>query len=211
MSKPDFEAAKEYVLERLEKELPRNLFYHGIYHTKDDVLPSAERLAEMEGLSKEDLLLLRTAALYHDIGYIEQYKCNEDIAVRIASEILPDFGYSSEQIGRIGQIIMATKMEVINGNSTQSPDPDDLLQKLMCDADLDSLGREDYLVLSGLLLRELVEYGVKIEPEDWVRRQVKLLENHSYFTESAKSLRNEGKQGNIRVLREILDVIESKK
>ncbi len=93
MSQPDFERAREYVLMRLEQELPPNLFYHGIHHTRDDVLPAVARLAAMARLSKRQTLLLKTAALYHDIGFIEQYEMNEPVAIRIASETLPSFGY----------------------------------------------------------------------------------------------------------------------
>ncbi|MBD3307797.1 phosphohydrolase, partial [candidate division KSB3 bacterium] len=76
MDKADFEKAEAYVLTRLGEELPNDLPYHGIHHTRDDVLPAAERLAMLAGLNGDHFLVLRTAALYHDIGYVEQYAHN---------------------------------------------------------------------------------------------------------------------------------------
>lgn len=110
MGKIDFEVVKAHVLKRLEEELPPDLYYHGIRHTRDSVLPSAEHLAQAANLNPEDFLLLRTAALYHDMGYIEQYDANEPIAARIAREELPSFGYQPGQIEVIKKVILATQL-----------------------------------------------------------------------------------------------------
>ena len=110
MNLPDFERARQYALERLERELPDTLTYHCLAHTRDDVVPAVERLAAPEGVDGEDLLLLRTAAYYHDLGFVEQPVDHEAAAARIASEILPRFGYSPAQICVINGIILATRI-----------------------------------------------------------------------------------------------------
>ena len=46
------------------------------------VVPASILLGEKANLSEEDKLLLKTAALYHDVGYIEQYEKNEPIGTR---------------------------------------------------------------------------------------------------------------------------------
>jgi uncharacterized protein len=196
MSAPDYERAKAYVISRLEQELTPDLTYHSLRHTLHDVLPAAQRLGEMEGISADDTLLLNTAALYHDIGYIEQYTRNEEIAVRIAAETLPDFGYSNSQIERIGQIIMATQLP---------QQPQDLLQSLICDADLDALGRDDFYILSFALRLELERYGQPTTLREWFERQLAFLEAHSYFTPSAQSLRDAQKQHNAQEIRNLLN------
>jgi len=184
---PDWHRAKQYVLKRLE-ELPPNLDYHGIHHTRDDVLPAAIRLAELAEVDEEEALLLRTAALYHDIGFLEQYTQNEPVAVRIATETLPGFGFSPAQIEIVGDIIMATRLP-------QSPH--NFIEELMCDADLDSLGRDDYFTTSHNLHTELAAYGVHLTLTEWYERQIGFLSSHSYFTAVARSLREATKQQNI--------------
>lgn len=202
----NFEKAKSYVFVRLERELPGNLFYHGIHHTREDVLPATERLAGIEGILGYDLLLLKTAALYHDIGYVERYQGNEPIGVRIAKESLPTFGYSSREIDRIGEIIMATQVRYVDGKLVQSADRSDLLQKIMCDADLDSLGRDDFFSICHNLKRELSEQGVKKNLKEWYEFEILFLQNHEYYTNAARRLRNGGKLGNLEEIRRLFYV-----
>ena len=206
LTTPDFESAKEYVFRRLETELSSKLFYHGVHHTRDDVLPAFERLSELEGVSEEDLVIGRTAALYHDVGYLEQYAKNEPIGVRIARETLPGFGYAPNQIERVGEVIMATQLQMVAGKLIQVPDRNDLLQMIMCDADLDTLGRDDWFSISESLRRELKEYGIYQTPRQWAVGSLDFQENHSYFTNAAQRLRNEGKQRNITELKDLLRV-----
>jgi predicted metal-dependent HD superfamily phosphohydrolase len=191
-NRPDLEQAKAYILEHLSQGLPDGLRYHAIQHTFEDVLPAAERLAELAGLSEEERLLLHTAALYHDIGYIEAYDQNEAIAARIAQETLPRFGYQPGQIGIIAQAILATRFP-------QSPKT--YLESLLCDADLDTLGRDDYFDTGRDLWQELKERGRELSRREWHERQIKLLSEHRYFTEVAQKLRSEGQQRNLEELR----------
>src|SRR5512147_2383317 len=98
MHQPDFEAAQRYALERLQRELSPLITYHSLAHTLDEVAPAADQFAVLEGEVGEDLLLLRTAALYHDIGYVEQHHDHEAGSVRIMTAVLPGFGYGPTQI-----------------------------------------------------------------------------------------------------------------
>src|SRR5438034_567163 len=101
MHDPDFERATHYALERLERELTPDLRYHSLVHTRDEVVPAAERLAAMSGVAGEELMLLRTAAYYHDLGFVLQSNEHEAIGARMAASILPTFGYAPTQIEAI--------------------------------------------------------------------------------------------------------------
>lgn len=199
MAKPDYASVREYVARRLREELAPDLYYHAPSHTLDDVLPAAERLAKTEGIQGEDLLLLRTAAVLHDIGYIFQYAQNESIGVQVAGEVLPGFGYTSGQIERIGELIMATKMP---------QQPRGLLQQIICDADMDSLGRADFHIVSHKLRLEMAAYLQPMSVRDWYYFQIKFLEQHHYFTASARGLRDRGKAQHVRDIKELLGLNE---
>src|ERR1035437_4493835 len=110
MAISDYEAARRYVLERLEKELPSNLNYHCLGHTRDEVIPAVDQLSAMEKVDENARLLLRTAALFHDLGYIERIEGHETASARIAGQVLPGFGYTSEQVDTVCSLIMATRM-----------------------------------------------------------------------------------------------------
>ncbi len=195
MTQPDFDKAKTYVLERLAVELSPTMFYHSLAHTKDDVVPAIERLASIEGVNGEDLLLLKTAAYFHDIGYIEKSTDHETVSIAIAEQVLPSFGYNPQQIQTIKALIMATRLPQT---------PHSKLEQIMADADLDVLGRGDYLSRSHALREEMAANGNAMSDEEWFTRQLSFLQTHQYFTQAAKHLRNPKKQQNAQELIELL-------
>jgi len=187
----DYSKARQYILDRMEKELPRDLLYHKLEHSLD-VLAAAERIASAEDICGKDLELLKTAALFHDSGFIYQYKCNEKVACEIARQSLPEFGYASGDIEKICGMIMATSIP---------QGPKNLLEKILCDADLDYLGRDDFEGIAETLRREMKLHGREFTDEEWLAFQLDFLEMHSYFTQSAKKMRDAKKQENIDRLR----------
>ncbi len=195
MNNPDLGRAKAYVFERLESDLSADLVYHNIHHTRDEVLPAATRFAKMEGLKGDALLLLQTAALFHDIGFLETYTGHEVVGARIATQILPEFGYSPTQIETIANIILATQMP-------QSPS--NHLEQLICDADLGVLGQRTFLRRNLDLRTELRNYGTPINRGEWYANQVDFLETHSYFTLSAQQACQSCKQHNLEVIKRLL-------
>jgi uncharacterized protein len=193
---PDFELARQYAMQRLQHELSPKVEYHSINHTNDEVVPAAEKIALMEGVNEEELLLVRTAALYHDIGFVHESKEHEAIGASIAGETLPGFGYSQGQVKEIQGMILATRLP-------QSPRT--LLEQIMADADLDILGREDFLARNQALRNELANQGREFSDEQWYQNQLNFLKNHHYWTEAARKLREANKQANIKALEQLLE------
>jgi len=195
MSTPDFKKARDYALQRLERDLAPHLYYHSLGHTRDEVVPAAERLATELGVTGMEYILLVTAAYFHDLGYIERMDDHELTSARIASEVLPGFGYSPEQIETIARIILATKLP-------QSPQT--LLEEIMADADLDTLGREDFLQRGYDLRAERAALGKSISDAAWFRSQLEFIQAHHYFTPTAHRLRDRQKGENIAALERLL-------
>ncbi|MCG8576224.1 MAG: hypothetical protein MI810_15140 [Flavobacteriales bacterium] len=192
--------AERHIMKILETQLSPKLLYHSINHTID-VTKAVERLAIMEGITDEDLFLLKSAATYHDAGFIEKYDKNEEIGMRLAREILPKYGYTQEQIDVIDGLIKATEIP-------QSPKTH--LQEIMCDADLDYLGRDDFHDIASLLRRELREHGKLDSDKAWDEIQLKFLNQHTYFTKSAIKLRQEKKEKHIKEIEEKLNTYQYK-
>ncbi len=193
---PDFARARAHALDRLERELSPALCYHSLAHTRDDVLPAVERLAAAEGIAGEALLLLRTAAYYHDLGFVVQRQDHEVIGAHLAAEALPRFGYGPAQIAQITGMIMATRLPQT---------PHTLLEQILADADLDVLGREDFLATNERLRVEMAASGVPASDADWYRVQLHFLRGHRYWTAAAQDLRNAQKQRNIEIMARLLD------
>jgi uncharacterized protein len=198
MDRQILEKAKQYALQRLETELSPGLFYHDLMHTTNDVVPATEKFAEGEGIKGESLDLLLTAAWFHDLGFIEVRASHEVIGARIASEVLPGFGYTEEQVQTVKGIIMATVVP-------QSPLT--ILEQIMADADLDVLGREDFMLRNGNLRRELAFFGQEFTDTQWFSGQLKFVEVHAYFIASARALRNAGQAKNVAGMKQRLEEI----
>jgi uncharacterized protein len=195
MDSQSLEQAKEYAVRRMENELSPGLFYHSLAHTRDDVVPAVEMLARMEGIEGDSLIMLLTAAWFHDLGFIEQRLSHEAISARMATEALPGFGYSQEQIRIIKDIILATILP-------QSPST--ILERIMSDGDLDLLGRDDFFVLNQRLRRELAFFGQESSDIAWYSGQLKFVAGHTYFTASARALRDAGQRRSVAILRQTL-------
>jgi adenylate cyclase len=190
-----FDDLHEIVLDILEKELPKDLIYHNLKHTID-VSIEVEIIGRGENVSEEEILLLKTAALFHDSGFIRGYDYHEEIGVQIAKEILPRYCYSDEQISKISELILATKLP---------PHPTNLLEQIMCDADLDYLGRRDFIPVSNTLYKELSLQNKITSLEQWNLMQIKFLEGHQYFTETAKNMREVNKQKQLENIRALVN------
>ena len=189
---PDFERARQYALDRLSNELPATLRYHTLEHTVDGVLPAVEQLAALSNVGDEDLLLLRTAAYFHDLGFIVHPSDHEQTGVRIAGEVLPGYGYQPEQVQVIAGLILATKLPQA---------PHTLLEQILADADLSVLGSNDFLEWNHELRAELETAGRIMTDQQWYDSQIRFLSEHRYWTAAAHTLCNDCKQKNLQDLR----------
>lgn len=186
--------AKSYILKRLEDELHNNLSYHSLHHVLD-VEEAALRLAELEGISDYEKQLLLTAVVFHDSGFIYQTKDHEERGCAIVREVLPQFNYNPEEIERICGMIMSTKIP---------QKPNNLLEEIICDADLDYLGREDFWEIGNHLYQELSVYGILSNEQEWNNLQLRFLNSHHYFTQSAIQLRQATKQAHLKKIEAIV-------
>jgi adenylate cyclase len=184
----DFRNMSKFILNKLKVMLPDNLVYHELNHTIN-VEKAAVRFAKLEGLSEYELLLLKTAVYFHDAGFIVTYHNNEQFGIKLAENHLKRFGYSQEEIQIVTQIINSTKLDV---------EPQTLLEKIICDADHDYLGRADYYHVVKKLRIELENIGEVMTELEWIEFQLNYLENiHQYYTETAKNIRLGGKNARI--------------
>lgn len=191
-----YQLTKDFILGKITRELSPALTYHSYNHVID-VLKAATYLAEAENISEAEAELLKVAVLFHDSGFIVSPEKHEEQGCAYAQEFLPGFGYNEHEITEICKIIMATKFP---------HKPESHLQQIICDADLDYLGREDFYAIGDLLYQELKTKNAVADFNQWNKMQIRFLEAHTYFTKSAKALRREGKLKHIEEIKaKILD------
>jgi adenylate cyclase len=189
-----FTDIQEVILDKLERELPSYLFYHNVKHTVD-IVTEVELIGWAEGCSDEEILILKTAGLFHDVGHTVIYDGHEYQGTLIAREMLPLYNYTPEQIEKICSIIMSTKLP---------PKPTNLLEEIICDSDLDYLGRSDFIPVSNTLFEELKAQNKMGSLNDWNKIQVKFISGHQYFTKTARSLREVNKQLQIERIQSLI-------
>ena len=190
-----YELAQSFLLHKLETGLPPYLTYHTAEHTKS-VVKAAEHLGLAENIVGDDLILLKTAALFHDSGFLQHHQDHEEFSCKIANKHLPDFGYSTEQIEVVCRMIMATKLPQT---------PTEHLSQLLCDADLFYLGSKKYTAEADKLFPEFKKFGLIKTKMEWELLQVEFITSHTYFTKTAISEREAQKQINLQQLKAKLE------
>jgi HD superfamily phosphodiesterase len=179
------EIIRNSVAKKLKDGLSPNLSYHNFHHTVR-VVSNALTLAKMENIIDEsDLHILEVAAWMHDIGFLKTYKNHEDAGCQFSKEWLPDFGLDHYEIEKICTLIQATKVP---------QKPTDTLSYILCDADLFYLGSESFFEISDRLKKEWLHYGIVKNDKEFFEKQLSFLEQHQFFTTTAKIMRNEGKE-----------------
>jgi len=191
----NFSGAEEYIISRLRKELPATLFYHSLEHTLD-VRKVAKQLIEKEKIDPQTGLIIETAALFHDAGMLVTYNEHELASVEIARNSLPSYSYSAKEIAEICDLIMVTRLP---------QKPVSHAGYILCDADMDNLGREDFFIAFFKLKLEMEMNGISTSSlKTWLAKLVRFLEEHVYYTKSAIGLRQAKKMQNLSELREIV-------
>lgn len=172
-----YQQVYDFLMPKLEKELPDYLHYHNAGHTKS-VIAAAEHIAKGENITGDELIILKTAALFHDAGFLQQAEGHEEISCIWARQYLPDYGYTDNQIEHICRTIMATRLP-------QSPA--DHLGEILCDADLYYKDKEAYAANADKLFKEFKHRGFVKTESEWQLMQLEFLSGQHFFTRSAKS------------------------
>jgi uncharacterized protein len=169
--------------------------YHNYDHIKD-VLSASLIIGEQEQLNADQLKILRLAALLHDAGFIQSAKDtahpaggHEVMGAEMAHNLLPNFGIPADQIEIISKMILATRLP-------QSPSS--RFEKILCDADLDYLGRDDFYEIGGRLFQEMKTNGIVETEREWNIMQKTFLESHKFHTEFSKTNREASKQARLQ-------------
>jgi exopolyphosphatase/pppGpp-phosphohydrolase len=190
MSAIVFNTIYQTVLEKLDG-LSDQLSYHRKEHSLD-VLKQATHIAIQEGIQDpHQLLLLQTAALYHDCGFLETYFNHEVHSCKIFLQDANLYSFKEADIQIIQDLILATRV-------LQTPKT--LLEKILCDADLDYLGRDDFSRLGNLLKTELLHFEILKNEMDWDALQVEFLRNHQYYTKYSQEKREPVKREHLKIL-----------
>ena len=181
-------------LEILNSKLSKDLYYHCIHHTLD-VLKVINQYMKREKISGQEAKLLRIGVLLHDIGYTVSINDHELRGMEIAEKMMSQFGFSNNHIEIVKGLILSTRVP---------QKPKNKLEKMICDADLDYLGRPDFYKIGDLLYKEMKAYSNIENKKNWNKVQIKFLEAHQYHTDFARKNRQPNKEERIKELKRMV-------
>ncbi|GAB3876962.1 hypothetical protein GCM10028824_35840 [Hymenobacter segetis] len=198
---PLVKEAQAYITDLFAKELPAKLTYHTIGHT-EAVVKECRALAPAAQLSDEDTENLLLAAWFHDAGYLDVYDGHEFRSMERAGAWLAEHGLPKARIELIQGLIKTTHRD--------SP-PETELQKILSDADMSNLARDDYRSRAELLRTEweLVLNKTYTTPE-WTELQLNFMLAHKYLSEAGKERYKKALKKNIEDQRDHLKKKEKK-
>lgn len=178
------EAASDFVFELMKTKLPGVYVYHNYKHT-EDVVEAVKKIGNKSGLSNEELEIVVLSGWFHDTGFIEKSENHEDVSIEIAKNFLKENNYKEENIEKVIGCI----------NSTRYPQaPKNVLEEVLCDADLYHLGTKDYDGKSDLLRVEWEKTGDKKYTQlEWLKVNIDFLTTHKFYTKYARKALEEKK------------------
>lgn len=186
----DFAELHDKVFHLLDTQLPSFLTYHSPKHTKY-VLQQAEIISIHEKVSEHDLYLIKVASLFHDIGFIKQYKDHEEAGCEIAAKHLRQYSFDEADAQQIYGMIMATKIP---------QKPHTLNEKIVADADLEYIGTDLFPKVGQFLYREMHYLDPDLDIPAFNQIQIKFISAHTYHTDFCKNHREEKKLQNLKQL-----------
>jgi predicted metal-dependent HD superfamily phosphohydrolase len=168
---------KELVGRTFREKGSSNAFYHNFTHTAE-VVKVAEEIANASGVDESEKEVLLIAAWFHDIGHTECCDGHEDVGIEKAAKFLKENDYPDDRIIKVVSLINATRMP---------RNPKNLLEEIICDADLHHLGTNNYDIKGELFRNEVeAQNGSKIAEKDWLKNNLKFFNEHKFFTDYAK-------------------------
>lgn len=178
--------------------------FHNNLHTRL-VVQAANEISSFYSLNEEDHFIVISAAYFHDLGYVKSDNAigHEKRSVEIAWDFLEDKGVPEDVRQKIKGCILATRMP---------QDPSNLLEEILCDADLFHLGSNEFENRNKLMKSEAeAVLGKEIDKDIWRAGTIKLLLSHHYHTDYAKQKLNAKKQENLKQLEQKLEKSSAQK
>ena len=199
---PLVKEAQGYVTELLTKELSTKLTYHTLRHT-EAVVKECRTLAPAANLSPDDTEALLLAGWFHDVGYLDVYDGHEFRSMERAGTWLAEHNVEAGRIQLIKDLIKATHRDSTCDND---------LQKLLVDADMSNLARDDFRSSAELLRTEWeLVLGKSYSNPDWAELQLNFMMGHKYESEAGKERYRKPFKKNLDEQRDQLKKTEKKK
>lgn len=179
--------AKKHCLELLNSSRCSSLPFHNEKHTTE-VYKNAKKIADYQELPNDQLVPLLVAALYHDTGNALSFVEHENLSASNAILFLEKENKPKTFISSVVGCINATKLP---------QNPHNIMERIICDADLFHLGTENFLEKNEQLRKEWhLVLDTEYSDVQWYEMNIDFLKKHTYFTAYGRKFLEPIKQKN---------------
>lgn len=179
---------ENYITKLYDENSPAENVYHNLSHIKK-VVEVIKEICKYSKIENSDLEILTIAAWFHDVGHIFTWEGHEDVSIKYAKKFLEKNNYPKDKIVNVCNCINATKLGI---------KPNNLLEEIICDADLSHLGSDDFFERSNLLRKEMEVRKKNVFSElEWVKLNKKFIEEQKFYTDYARKMFDKIKKTNL--------------
>lgn len=186
------EKTKHFTTNLFLKKLDSKYVYHNLKHV-NRVVKSTMELIDHSELDEEQREVLILTAWLHDIGFTKGHENHKEESCKIASNFLKKEGYPEEKIKKVTDCILATK---------RGYTPQNILEKIIRDADCSHFGKTNFAETSEYLRQELALLNIaSYSKKEWDQINIDMLTTeHRFYTEYAKTNWDKVKKKNLKKL-----------
>ncbi len=184
-------SAEEYAKVFFEQHIPEKYTYHNLQHTVN-VVNAVKEICAQENLTEDDIELLVLAAWFHDMGYDQGAEEHEKRSAKYATQFLEGRAFPKDKIDTICGCILATKYPQV---------PTTILEKIICDADLNHLGKDTYWDRCGKVRQELaLVKDLIMDEQQWINFELNFMKKHEFHTKFGQTIYEKNKIKHIKRL-----------
>ncbi|MBK7105286.1 MAG: HD domain-containing protein [Ignavibacteriae bacterium] len=181
----------DHIYDYYEKNNPPENVYHDINHIIE-VVEAVKLIAKANSLNENDIQLITISAWFHDIGHIKVWEGHEELGANYAKEFLSNYEISESEIQIIVDCIRVTAIP---------HNPKNLLEEIICDADVSHVGSENFFEKSILLKKEIeLRKNKTFSDIEWIKKNMDFVIQTNFYTNIGKEIFEKQKQINLKKL-----------
>ena len=179
----------------LAENLDKHYTYHNAEHSRE-VCSAVREFLHYFDTTPENSRALILAAVFHDFGYLVRSQNNEALALPYMQEFGKRFALPEQLLTRANDLILETVYPYA---------PHTREGMLLCDADIEYIGRSCFFSKAQLFRQELSGENIHFSDRDFMLLEIKFLEENSFFTPVCQKLRSAGRLQNLQQLRTMFE------
>jgi len=168
-----------------------------------NIVRNCDALGVSMNLGGQELKLAHLAAWFSELGFSEDHRNYQAKSVKLAREYFRTKKLDDGIFEKLEECILSTRVP---------QQPVSVISQLICDATMYHLAEKDSLQLADALRAEYAAVAqTEYSDEDWISEYIKMINNHFYFTRSARDLYQKRKEKTLtsfQARREMLRFVE---